>query len=175
MVAAHDVLNGLAAQLAEMAASMRDLAERGPRAGGETSPANGTALDVLAEGLLRQRHARARFLPPSLFHEPAWEILLSLYVAQRRGRTLNVKHLVEEVDAPVTTSQRWIDTLAHMKLVQRLADVNDRRRIELSLSENAMDAMERYLTWLASQQSSEQASNPGASELPSQVKRVHQN
>ena len=73
--------------------------------------------------------------------------MLSLFVAQRRGKTLNVKHLVEEVDAPVTTSQRWIDTLAHMKLIQRFTDANDRRRIELSLSDTAMSALERYLQW----------------------------
>ena len=143
----YDLLNGMASKLDEVAAAMRGLAENKQLASGTEHDGAAPALDMVAEGMLQQRHARARFLPPSLFHEPAWEILLSLFVAQRRGRTLNVKHLVEQVDAPVTTSQRWIDTLAHMKLVQRLTDANDRRRIELSLSETAVAAVERYLHW----------------------------
>lgn len=142
----HKVLTGMASQLDDVANAIRQMAESAP-----VPPAakgtSGRPLDVVAEGLLQQRHARSRYLPPSLFHEPAWEILLSLFVAHHRGKTLNVKHLVEQVDAPVTTSQRWIDTLAHMKLIQRFTDVNDRRRIELSLSDTALSAVERYLQW----------------------------
>lgn len=141
----HNVLDKIAAELSGTAETVSRLAEGERRravGGGETVP-----LDAVAETLLRQRHARAKFLPPSLFHEPAWEILLSLFVAQRRGQVVNVKQLVEQVDAPVTTSQRWIDTLAHMKLVHRLVDASDRRRIELSLTEHALSVMERYLRW----------------------------
>jgi DNA-binding MarR family transcriptional regulator len=138
----------MATTLDEVAGSMRQMADSGRAIAIDSqSTDDRPPLDIMAERLLQQRHARSRFLPPSLFHEPAWEILLSLFVAQRRGKTLNVKHLVDEVDAPVTTSQRWIDTLAHMKLVQRFADPNDRRRIELSLSDTAVLAVERYLQW----------------------------
>lgn len=149
----------MASQLVEFAGTMRQIADDG-RSGPRTiASADNPSLDIVAEQLLQQRHARSRFLPPSLFHEPAWEILLSLFVAQRRGKTLNVKHLVEEVDAPVTTSQRWIDTLAHMKLIQRFTDANDRRRIELSLSDTAMSALERYLQWHVEQGVADNASH----------------
>lgn len=118
----------------------------GAQGEGHTQP---VSLDGLADALIQQRKTRKRFLPGSLFHEPAWEILLNLYVAHRRGAPLNVKHLVSLVDAPVTTSQRWIDQLVHMKLLNRVVDVQDRRRLEISLAPTAVQAMEQYLRSLA--------------------------
>ena len=106
-------------------------------------------LDRIAQVVLEQLHMRKRFLPPSLFHEPAWEILLALFVSERDKQTLNVKQLVSLIDAPPTTSQRWIDQLVHMKLLQRKVDVNDRRRLEISLSETGFQSVERYLHWIA--------------------------
>lgn len=95
--------------------------------------------------LLDERRARRDFLPEELFHEPAWDMLLALYVAHVDRRTLNVKTLVACADAPVTTSQRWIDHLAKLKLLDRVADPLDRRRIEVSLSDTGVAAISRYL------------------------------
>ena len=107
--------------------------------------AGGFGVVYLALDADDQRVAIKEFLPASLFHEPAWEILLNLYVAHQRGTPLNVKHLVSLVDAPVTTSQRWIDQLVHMKLLNRVVDPADRRRLEISLAPAAVTAVEAYL------------------------------
>lgn len=135
---------------------LRALADELQRENGEIAVAGDcsgcaqpAALDRVADALIQQRKTRKRFLPASLFHEPAWEILLNLYVAHRRGTPLNVKHLVSLVDAPVTTSQRWIDQLVHMKLLNRVVDVQDRRRLEISLASTAVQAMEDYLRSLS--------------------------
>ena len=106
------------------------------------------SLAAVAQTLLNQRQSRKKFMPASLFHEPAWEILLSLFIARERNRTLNVKHLVRLIDAPVTTSQRWIDQLAHMRFAKRIADPNDRRKLEISLSDEGHAMMTRYLSSL---------------------------
>lgn len=143
---AHELLAGVADQMGEMAEAIRGLAD-GMRAAPAADAAPTSMLDA-AERILAQRKARTRFLPPSLFHEPAWEVLLSLYVAQGRGRTVNIKHLTQAVDAPVTTAQRWVDALAHMRLVHRVVDDLDRRRVELSLTQSATQALEGYLAWL---------------------------
>jgi DNA-binding MarR family transcriptional regulator len=146
MTDSKDVLAGIASQLAELANQMR-------------APADGAATDLratdrqmgraeLAQRLLHQRQARKQFLSASLFHEPAWELLLCLYVAHDQRTPLNVKHLVSLIDAPTTTSQRWIDQLVHMKLVNRVVDPVDRRRLEISLSEAGASAMGRYLDML---------------------------
>ena len=98
-----------------------------------------------AARLLEERRLRRDYLPEELFHEPAWDMLLALYLAHIDRRTLNVKTLVACADAPVTTSQRWIDHLAKLKLVDRVIDPMDRRRIEVSLSDHGADAVGRYL------------------------------
>lgn len=98
-----------------------------------------------AQRLIDERTIRRRFLSDDLFHEPAWDMLLALYVAQHGQRVMNVKTLVRASQAPITTSQRWIDHLATLGLVTRVTDPADRRRIEVSLSETGLRALEEYL------------------------------
>lgn len=98
-----------------------------------------------ATRMLDERRARRDFLPEELFHEPAWDMLLALYIAHVDRRTLNVKTLVACADAPVTTSQRWIDHLAKLGLVDRVIDPVDRRRVEVSLSDTGTQAIGLYL------------------------------
>jgi DNA-binding MarR family transcriptional regulator len=119
------------------------------------TPLNGaTAAPVrepitVCRRLLEERRLRRRHLPADLFHEPAWDMLLALYVADHERRIMNVKTLVGSADAPVTTSQRWIDHLAKLGLIDRVTDPIDRRRIEVSLSDSGRKAIEGYLAAIA--------------------------
>jgi DNA-binding MarR family transcriptional regulator len=99
----------------------------------------------LARRLLAQRHVRLDFFPAELFHEPAWDMLLALYIAHEERKTMNVKTLVASANAPVTTSQRWIDHLHKLKLIDRIIDPIDRRRVEVSLSDAGERAVLAYL------------------------------
>ena len=104
-----------------------------------------TGLLARCRLLREQRRRRSAHLPAELFHEPAWDMLLTLYVARVERRTMYVKMLVLAADAPITTSQRWIEQLAKLNLVVRTEDPVDRRRVEVALSESAAVAIERYL------------------------------
>ncbi len=99
----------------------------------------------LAKQLLAQRMARFDHFPAELFHEPAWDMLLALFIAHEERRTMNVKTLVASAHAPVTTSQRWIDHLHKLKLIDRVIDPLDRRRMEISLSDAGLVAVTAYL------------------------------
>lgn len=103
-----------------------------------------SSLDM-AQTLIDQRRMRRRLLPDDLFHEPAWDMLLALYLAWHANKVMNVKTLVSAADAPVTTSQRWIDHLAKLGLVTRVVDPTDRRRIEVTLSQTGLEAIDGYL------------------------------
>ncbi|AXJ95191.1 MULTISPECIES: hypothetical protein [unclassified Sphingomonas] len=105
---------------------------------------NRDASDV-ARQLLAQRSARFDYFPAELFHEPAWDMLLALFVAHEERQTMNVKTLVGSANAPVTTSQRWIDHLHKLKLIDRVIDPTDRRRMEISLSDTGHAAVLAYL------------------------------
>lgn len=119
------------------------------RIGHEAPPASTATPLNRARALIEQRRLRRRFLPEELFHEPAWDMLLALYVASHDHRVMNVKTLVSSADAPVTTSQRWIEHLAKLGLVRRVVDPIDRRRIEVSLSDDGRRAIEAYLAAIA--------------------------
>jgi predicted transcriptional regulator len=141
------LVRDLNARLAEIAQ------EFGQRAAAVTDSDDGEGAEGDPEGalvrrarhLMDQRRLRARYLPAELFHEPAWDMLLALYVGQHERRTMNVKTLVSYSDAPATTSQRWIDHLHKLGLIHRITDMVDRRRVEIQLTETGEDAIRRYL------------------------------
>lgn len=107
------------------------------------------AMQAMCRALREQRRRRGEHFPTELFHEPSWDMLLMLYIARVDRRTMYVKTLVLAADAPITTSQRWIEHLARMGLVIRTEDPLDRRRVEVVLSEEGSTAMERYLASMA--------------------------
>lgn len=111
-------------------------------------PPTGEQLSEIAKSLLAQRRSRRTFLPAELFHEPAWDMLLALFVA-RYDHPMNIKALVAMSDAPITTSQRWIEHLHKLRLVDRVVDPTDRRRVEISLNAAGQEAITRYLTEIA--------------------------
>lgn len=143
------LIKDLTAKLSAVAAEFSGRAEQvdaeRPPAGAVSRPSSTAA----AQRLIDERRARRRFLPEELFHEPAWDMLLALFLAWHENRVMNVKTLVAASDAPVTTSQRWIDHLAKLSLVTRVVDPIDRRRIEVTLSESGRDAVQRYLDSLS--------------------------
>lgn len=109
------------------------------------------ALVDHARAVLKQRRMRRQFLPGELFHEPAWDMMLALFASRDDRLPMNIKALVSMSDAPVTTSQRWIEHLHKLKLIDRVIDPTDRRRVEISLSHTGDQAMKSYLRALVRQ------------------------
>jgi DNA-binding MarR family transcriptional regulator len=134
----------------QLSAIAVEFGTRADRLAGDAPPA-GSLGDAppdtreLAKQLLAQRMARFDHFPAELFHEPAWDMLLALFVAHEERQTMNVKTLVASAHAPVTTSQRWIDHLHKLKLIDRVIDPIDRRRMEISLSDSGLTAVTAYL------------------------------
>lgn len=153
------LIRDLTSRLSAVATEFGDRADRAERAGiaenqflrdpAETAPVRTMSRRDIADRLIAERRQRRDHFPTDLFHEPAWDMLLALYLANEDGRILNVKALVASSDAPVTTSQRWIDHLHKLRLIDRVGDPDDRRRIEVSLSDTGLGAVERYLDAVA--------------------------
>jgi DNA-binding MarR family transcriptional regulator len=137
----------LSAVAGEYDERLADLVQPIEETDGETlSPA---ALTTRANALLAERRLRRQHLPAELFHEPAWDMLLALFVARDDAQPMNIKALVAMADAPVTTSQRWIEHLYKLRLIDRVIDSADRRRVEISLSAIGGDAVTNYLQAVA--------------------------
>jgi hypothetical protein len=102
------------------------------------------ALARHAYGLRRQR--AAIFGSGDLFGEPAWDILLDLYIAQAEGKPVSVSSACIGSASPPTTGLRWLAVLTEQGLIARTADQQDHRRIMVRLTARGMAAMEQFLT-----------------------------
>ncbi|MEY4160998.1 MAG: hypothetical protein RLZZ136_1619 [Pseudomonadota bacterium] len=81
-----------------------------------------------------------------LFGEPAWDILLDLFIAACEGKTVSISSACIGAGVPTTTALRWINTLEARGMVVRDNDPDDARRVFLRLKGETKRRMERYLT-----------------------------
>jgi DNA-binding MarR family transcriptional regulator len=90
------------------------------------------------------RRLRVRFFDADLFADPAWDLLLYLYAAGLTRRLISIKDATIGAGVPATTALRWIKFLEQKGLVKRTGDPKDGRRVFLSLTSGAADAMRAY-------------------------------
>jgi len=72
--------------------------------------AGGSKEGRLAAHMLRCRGERDRLLGPDLFGEPAWTILLTLFLAFEEGRPVSTAAMCAAKGAPIP-AERWLRTL----------------------------------------------------------------
>ncbi|WP_184476941.1 winged helix DNA-binding protein [Rhizorhapis suberifaciens] len=100
---------------------------------------------ALAETLILMRRRREEALGRELFADPAWDILLDLYVARSRNRPISISSLCIAASVPATTALRWINSLAERGWLIREADPNDGRRMYVRLTDEASSKMRDFL------------------------------
>jgi len=132
-------------------------ADRADAAKSQSSPTllSDADLDTVAEQaklvrrLQRARSRRTDFLSSSLFGEPAWDMLLELFVSTIEQKRVTVSALCIASNVPQTTALRWIDVLVKEELVTRRSDPLHGRRIHLELTPSAYCAMRDYARQLS--------------------------
>jgi len=101
----------------------------------------------LAQRLYRDRRRRAEiFADETLFGEPAWDILLDLFVAGEKGKRVAVTSACIGSGVPSTTALRWLNVLEMRGLVEREDDNHDARRSFVRLTPKARLQMAEYFT-----------------------------
>ena len=103
-----------------------------------------------AKSVLNRRRLRSRFFNRAIFGEPAWEILLVLYISDVSGGRQTIGKLADWIDTPLTTALRWIAYLEKERLVERQAHPQDKRVVFLRLLDKGRNSMEAYLSSLQS-------------------------
>lgn len=86
----------------------------------------------------RLRRLRDQVLPLALFADPAWDILLDLYIAMRCGKRLTVSGLGSIAGIAQTTALRYMKLLVHYGLIVRRECPRDGRRIFIDLTDDAV-------------------------------------
>jgi hypothetical protein len=105
----------------------------------------------IAKNLYRARRLRGRFFMPEIFGEPAWDILLDLYIARQEGRTVTTSSACLAGNTSQTSGLRWLKKLADAGLVERKSCPDDHRLLYVSLSDEAEARMRDLLSGIASQ------------------------
>lgn len=100
----------------------------------------------LARRAYSDRRRRAKYFDASLFGEPAWDLLLDLFIAEKEGRRVSVTSACIGAAVPSTTALRWILVLENEDLVWRENDPKDARRAFLHLTAKAYTQMIEYLS-----------------------------
>lgn len=98
----------------------------------------------LAQTAVRMRamaHRRTRHLSGEWFGEPAWEMLLELFIQFAGGARVSTKSLAIASGAPDTTALRIIDRLAEASLIERSPSQMDRRVTLVSLTRKGVVAV----------------------------------
>lgn len=131
---------------AAWATLMLDEQER-PRHSSATSISREVLLER-AKALRSTRRVRARHFNRAMFGEPAWDILLLLYLADALGGRQTVSQLSELVETPLTTVLRWVTYLEKEHLVARSNHPNDRRIVFVGMTNKGRTAMEEFLSEL---------------------------
>lgn len=148
-------LHPFADELLAIAARLRcasDVTASEPRAAAPElaapSPRRG-ALTLARKVYALRRKRAAIFGNPDLFGEPAWDILLDLFIADAEGKDVSVSSACIGSAAPATTGLRWLGVLANEGLIIREPDPADQRRVLVRLTAAARAGMERFFETVA--------------------------
>jgi hypothetical protein len=141
-----DELLDIAARLRVAAAS--SAVELAPTQSGYTQQGRSAAslLGLARKAYSLRRRRSAIFGNAELFGEPAWDILLDLYIAHAEGKDVSVSSACIGSAAPATTGLRWLGVLAEEGLILRESDPADNRRVMVRLTPAGISAMERFFS-----------------------------
>jgi hypothetical protein len=118
---------------------------RADQPGPDSGAGGDLELAVHAEHLYQERRRRARYLPQNLFAEPAWDILLDLFVNGVRDRAISITSACIAGGIPATTGLRWLGLLEKEGLLIRETSGEDARVTWVRLSDHGMNAMRSYI------------------------------
>lgn len=95
----------------------------------------------MAADMLDFRRSRSDVLPAEIFGEPAWDVLLELYVAANEGRQLTGAILSERLKVHPSVLIRWIAHLFQIGLISGGRTLDQ----TLTLSDTAMAHVDRLI------------------------------
>jgi DNA-binding MarR family transcriptional regulator len=99
---------------------------------------------AVARAVYQSRKMRSAHFGSALFSEPAWDMLLVLFLYGERGDRMSVTKLAEFSQSALTTAIRWLDYLESQRWIVRTQCEHDRRKFFVCLSEKGRSLMVSY-------------------------------
>lgn len=117
----------------------------------------------VARSSYRERRRRSEiFADQTLFGEPAWDIMLDLFIAAKERKRLPVTSACIGAAVPVTTALRWLTVLEDKGLIVRENDAADARRVFVRLSADGYEKMITYFSNVAGSMRQDEEIEPPA-------------
>ena len=116
-----------------------------PEPGQATSPVQREILREHARKIRSARDLRQESFDRNIFGEPAWEMLLTLYIIDGDQRRLSTRRIAKLASLSLTTTLRWLDYLEEQQLISRRRNPFDQRVVDTELSDKGRTAMDAYL------------------------------
>lgn len=107
-----------------------------------------TALDRAKLYYRKRRDREQMFGNSDLFADPAWDILIDLFIAREEGNQISVSSACIAAAVPGTTALRWINVLESRGHVIRFNDPHDARRVYLTLTPTTAERVRTYFDTL---------------------------
>ncbi|OYW73558.1 MAG: hypothetical protein B7Z37_21020 [Verrucomicrobia bacterium 12-59-8] len=109
-----------------------------------------TDLSVFAKKLYLARRDREKDpIVVGLFHDPAWDILLDLFIAYAQDKLISVTGAGLAGQVPESTALRWVWVLEKAGFIKREPDSTDRRRNFVLMSPVGLNYMRTVLSSIA--------------------------
>lgn len=135
------LIGELAARIAELELDTRKANNRVPTLGFTDEK-----LATVATSMFRARIHRANQFNPALFGEPAWDMLLDLFVQKVAGSRVSSTSLCLGANVPYSTGQRYIDRLVEEGLVYRFTPPDDLRLVLIDYTQEGFKRMRAYIS-----------------------------
>ncbi len=105
------------------------------------SPEAGQSLRAVAERLYAERRRRDEYFPAALFGEPAWDLLLALFIAHDEGRHVPLQEAYSAAKVDPSEGPALVEKLIAAGLVTR----GHNRWNAILLTDQGMDRLGDYL------------------------------
>lgn len=108
------------------------------------------AYDAAVQILADRRARTGYFSNPDMFGEPAWDILLDLYIHQFQNDDVSVKNACVGSGASANSALLWLKLLEERGLIFTDDDPTDQKRKLVRLTSEGYESMTRYLNDIVS-------------------------
>lgn len=110
------------------------------------NPKTDNSLAIFAHKMYLSRRDRDKNNSfPGLYSDPAWDILLDLFISHASNKFISVTDASIAGHVAVSTALRWIFNLEKAGLIERKPDKSDKRRCFVMLSEDGLAYMRKAL------------------------------
>lgn len=101
-------------------------------------------LTRLVEKTLHEHRSRYVVIDQALFREPAWDILLELFLGTLKGQRLSVSNACIATNIPESTALRHLRSMEERGYISRTRDEGDRRRIYVELTRDSIERLTQF-------------------------------